>query len=111
MITYHICNDCKNITNNGWATVLSNNEKHAFCCYTCYQLNPMILPIESTLKQTGYEKVVLPYNDNIIDDTNLENLEFGRPEDFKEYLEQLYIQELEEDYYASSSDISSDEYV
>ena len=61
-----ICADCSDSFKKGWATILKDNQLYTYCCYSCYQSNPIIVPSESKFKSSN-EKVVLP---TIIDTYN-----------------------------------------
>ena len=61
-----ICADCSDSFKEGWATILKDNQLYTYCCYSCYQSNPIIVPTESKFKSSN-EKVVLP---TIIDKNN-----------------------------------------
>ena len=54
-----ICADCSDSFKEGWATILKDNQLYTYCCYSCYQSNPIIVPTESKFKSSN-EKVVLP---------------------------------------------------
>jgi|TARA_B110000495_G_C22874182_1_gene509812 hypothetical protein len=56
----YVCLDCNDSFKEGWATISHNDELHTFCCYPCYQSNPILVPTKAVFKSTGREKVVQP---------------------------------------------------
>jgi len=56
----YICLDCNHTFNKGWVTIAQDDELHTFCCYPCYQNNPILVPTKAKYKSTGLEKVILP---------------------------------------------------
>ena len=83
---YFICADCSDSFKEGWATILKDNQLYTYCCYSCYQSNPIIVPTESKFKSSN-EKVVLP---TIID-----------TDDSFEFLSETEINQLTNDEYKS----------
>ena len=81
-----ICADCSDSFKEGWATILKDNQLYTYCCYSCYQSNPIIVPTESKFKSSN-EKVVLP---TIID-----------TDDSFEFLSETEINQLTNDEYKS----------
>ena len=126
-----ICADCSDSFKEGWATILKDNQLYTYCCYSCYQLNPIIVPTESKFKSSN-EKVVLP---TIIDTYNsfefLTETEINQltNDEYKSYKEQIdnqfllnpvdkdvhystlendrYEKEMEDEFYNSLSDEDS----
>ena len=118
-----ICADCSDSFKEGWATILKDNQLYTYCCYSCYQSNPIIVPTESKFKSTD-EKVVLPTILEIDD-----SIEFLTETEYKSYKEQMdnqfllnpvdkdvhysileddrHEKELEDDFYNSLSDDDS----
>jgi len=60
MNTSLICSDCTDTFNKGWITVQSGEDSHTFCCYPCYQSNPVLTPTTSVSKSTRDEVVITP---------------------------------------------------
>ena len=81
-----ICADCSDSFKEGWVTILKDNQLYTYCCYSCYQSNPIIVPTESKFKSSN-EKVVLP---TIID-----------TDDSFEFLSETEINQLTNDEYKS----------
>ena len=81
-----ICADCSDSFKEGWATILKDNQLYTYCCYSCYQSNPIIVPTKSKFKSSD-EKVVLP---TIID-----------TDDSFEFLSETEINQLTNDEYKS----------
>ena len=131
----YICSDCSDSFKNGWATILKDNQLYTYCCYSCYQSNPIIVPTESKFKSSN-EKVVLP---TIIDtddsfefltETEINQLTNDEYKSYKEQIDNQFLlnptgkdvhystlendrheKELEEDFYNSlSEDDSYDDY-
>ena len=63
MTISYICKECTTNFHKGWATVKHNEESYTFCCYSCYQANPLILPTTSVFKATEDEHVIVPVLD------------------------------------------------
>tara|TARA_Y100000389_G_C17290038_1_gene427553 strand:- start:329 stop:739 length:411 start_codon:yes stop_codon:yes gene_type:complete len=59
-ITY-TCEQCSNKFKKGWVTILKDDEYHTYCCYRCYQDNPILVPTKSIRKSTGREDVIIPF--------------------------------------------------
>jgi len=55
----YICADCSDSFSKGWATIKDNEETHTFCCYGCYQSNPILVPTKSAFTSTD-EPVLIP---------------------------------------------------
>jgi len=61
----YICLDCNHTFNKGWVTISHEGELHTFCCYPCYQNNPILVPTKAKFKSTGKEKVIQPFPNKI----------------------------------------------
>jgi len=130
-----ICADCSDSFKEGWATILKDNQLYTYCCYSCYQSNPIIVPTESKFKSSN-EKVVLPTILDIDDsfeflsETEINQLTNDEYKSYKEQVDNQFLlnptgkdvhysileddrheKELEDDFYNSlSEDDSYDDY-
>ena len=59
MDNIYICADCSDSFSKGWATIKHNEETHTFCCYGCYQSNPILVPTKPVFTPTD-EPVLIP---------------------------------------------------
>ena len=55
----YICSDCSDSFKKGWATIKRDDEIHTFCCFVCYQSNPIIVPTKAVFTLTD-EPVLVP---------------------------------------------------
>ena len=127
----YICSDCSDSFKNGWATILKDNQLYTYCCYSCYQSNPIIVPTESKFKSSD-EKVVLPtildINDSFefLTETEINQLTNDEYKSYKEQIDNQFLlnptgkdvhystlendrreKEMEDEFYNSLSDDDS----
>tara|TARA_Y100000768_G_scaffold178359_2_gene133518 strand:- start:2963 stop:3373 length:411 start_codon:yes stop_codon:yes gene_type:complete len=123
-----ICADCSDSFKEGWATILKDNQLYTYCCYSCYQSNPIIVPTESKFKSSN-EKVVLPtiidtnYSFEFLTETEINQLTNDEYKSYKEQIDNQFLlnpvdkdvhysileddrleKELEDEFYNSLSD-------
>lgn len=107
----YICNQCNDSFNNGWVTIKSQNKLYTYCCYSCYKINPIIVPSEAVFKSKMEHNETIN-NDTIIIHTNKTYLNTVNDSDDNENIDYGYYSdnELEMDEYSDSSEESLDDY-
>ena len=98
--TSYICSQCKPTFIKGWVTIFSNDELHTFCCYRCYQSNPIIVPIKSSFKQTWKGSIIIPHNIPLINKDREDNIIVNDDDDDNDL----------DDYYDDNESISNESF-